>query len=361
MKNDMSWPGIDVLRATLAHLDPLANAATWLDQLVGAGLDRLPFPGSGRTLERWQAFAAVAERDLSLAKLYESHTDALAILAELGGGAAMQAATGEVTTWGVWAAEAPQGKALIERNGQGDSVIVDGAKCWCSGAASATHALLTAWEAGATSPQLIAVSIRQRGVEVNGDGWQAVGMADSASLDVKFDHAQARSVGAVGEYLSRPGFWHGGGGVAACWYGGTLAVAGALRRSLVDSSWSSASSSSASSPAPSPFRLAALGKVDLHLQRSAAVLRDAARWIDAHPREDASTVVLRARLAAEDCAAHVLDEVGRTLGAAPFCRDARFARMAADLPVFIRQSHAERDFASLADKLLRTADDAWML
>ncbi len=34
---------------------------------------------------------------------------------------------------------------------------------------------------------------------------------------------------------------------------------------------------------------------------------------------------------------------------APLCRDARFARALADLPVFLRQSHAERDLASLGE------------
>jgi alkylation response protein AidB-like acyl-CoA dehydrogenase len=352
MKNDLNWPGIEVLSATLSHLDPAASASTWLDQLVGAGLDRLPLPGSGRTLERWQALAAVAERDLSLAKLYESHTDALAILAELGGIVDVSADDDDVTTWGVWAAEAPRGRATIERMAPDGSnrVVVDGAKCWCSGAASATHALLTAWEANAASPQLIALPIRQRGVAVDGDAWQAVGMAGSASLDVRFDRADGQSIGGVGDYLSRPGFWQGGGGVAACWYGGSLAIAAALRRSF----------STGHAGAASPFRLAALGKVDVSLRQTAGVLREAARWIDENPRGDAGVVALRARLAAEQCATQVLGEVGRTLGAAPYCRDARFARMAADLPVFIRQSHAERDFASLAEKLL-TSTDPWTL
>ena len=44
----------------------------------------LPLPGTGRTGERWQALAATATEDLALAKLAESHFDALAILAELG-------------------------------------------------------------------------------------------------------------------------------------------------------------------------------------------------------------------------------------------------------------------------------------
>ena len=52
-------------------------------RLVADGLDRLPLPGAGNTIERWRALAAAAGHDLSLAKLFEGHTDALAILAEL--------------------------------------------------------------------------------------------------------------------------------------------------------------------------------------------------------------------------------------------------------------------------------------
>ena len=54
--------------------------ATVLRQLVAQGLDTLPLPGRGKTLARWQALASVGAHDLSLAKLYEGHTDALAIL-----------------------------------------------------------------------------------------------------------------------------------------------------------------------------------------------------------------------------------------------------------------------------------------
>ena len=55
-----------------------------LAALIEAGFDRLPLPGGGQTLDRWRALAAVAAHDLSLVKLYEGHTDALAIRAELG-------------------------------------------------------------------------------------------------------------------------------------------------------------------------------------------------------------------------------------------------------------------------------------
>lgn len=331
-------PPPDTLRpARLAHalsrLDPADGATHALNRLIADGFDRLPLPGAGHTLERWRALATVASHDLSLAKLYEGHTDALATLAELG--AADAAPKG--SSWGLWAAEAPQGRTVITSRTPAGEVRLDGAKCWCSGADGASHALLTAWWPGADAPQLVAVAIDQPGIRVDRQGWQAVGMAGSASLDVRFDHARARLVGEPGDYLRRPGFWHGGAGIAACWYGGALAIARTLHASLarVDAAQRDA------------HRLASLGRIDVALAATAALLHDGAHWIDAHPRQDARQQALRLRLAAEDAATRVLADAGRALGATPFCRDRRFAQMAADLPVFIRQSHAERDLQAL--------------
>jgi alkylation response protein AidB-like acyl-CoA dehydrogenase len=54
--------------------------------------------------------------------------------------------------------------------------------------------------------------------------WPATGMAGSDTLDVGFGDVRGRPVGARGAYVERPGFAHGGVGVAACWYGGARAV-----------------------------------------------------------------------------------------------------------------------------------------
>jgi hypothetical protein len=348
------------LRSVLSDFDPSMSSADGLAKLVALGLDKLPMPGSGATLQRWRALAAVAEHDLSLAKLYEGHTDALAILDELGAASNVPANA----TWGVWAAEAPQGRAVIESH-DGEAAVLTGAKCWCSGAASVSHALLTAWHAddGADNastadrsaptrqPQLVRIELRQPGVRVDSQAWQAVGMSQSKSLDVDFRRAHGKLVGRPGDYLSRPGFWQGGAGIAACWYGGASGIAAALRRSTLRQS-----------PAHrNPFAMAAMGKVDLYLASTAAMLRDAATWTDVHPTSDARAVALRVRLAAEDCATRVLGEVGRAMGAGPFCRDAKFARAAADLPVFIRQSHAERDYAALGERALTPESESWDL
>lgn len=330
----------------LNRLPPGGSPADGLRQLVSSGHDRPPLPGSGATFERWRHLAAVAAHDLSLAKLFEGHTDAIAILAELGHADA--AAPG--TLWGTWAAEAPGGRTLI-REGHGDTVRLDGAKCWCSGASHVSHGLLTAWHADGRGPQLVWLEMRQAGVEVDSAAWHAVGMAGSESVDLRFDGAVAHRVGGEGEYLSRPGFWQGGAGIAACWFGGALGIARQLRTAV--------EGASVARPADG-FRRAALGKLDVALAGTAALLREAAAHIDAHPRSDVRATALRVRLAAEACAQRVMNEAGRALGAGPLCRDPGFARRMADLPVFVRQSHAERDFAALAD-VVDDSPSGWAL
>jgi alkylation response protein AidB-like acyl-CoA dehydrogenase len=155
-----------------------------------------------------------------------------------------------------------------------------------------------------------------------------------------FDDVPIDLVGGVGDYVRRPGFWHGGAGLAACWYGAAQSLADALHHR-------SAANATETQRPEQALQCVALGKVDLALTRCAALLRDTAAWIDAHPLDDARVPTMRARLAAERCAVQVLEEAVRALGPAPLCRDSAMARRFADLPVFIRQCHGERDFLAL--------------
>lgn len=316
--------------------DP-ASLGEALRTLVDSGYDRapvMPLPAHGQTLARWRVLAAVAARDLGLVKLFEGHTDALAILAELRGPVAPAG-----SRWGVWAAEPPDARvqaisAGIRSNSIEHSRLnLTGVKAWCSGAGTVSHALVTTWLEN--EPVLAAVAMDHPSISIDTSAWQAVGMQSTASADVTFDKTPATLVGTAHAYVRRPGFWHGGAGVAACWYGAVAQIGrtlGAACAQRVD-----------------PHRLAHLGAVDVSLEAAAAVLRETAAYIDANPFADAQREVMRARLVVEEAATAVMTHVTRTLGAGPLCRDARFARALADLPVFLRQSHAERDLASLGE------------
>ncbi|MDM0014622.1 acyl-CoA dehydrogenase family protein [Variovorax sp. J22P168] len=323
-----------LLRLCRQHLQALSLA-----HLVEAGIDRLPLPGAGATLQRWRALSEVAAHDLSLVKLFEGHTDALAIRSELG---AAPAEPGSL--WGTWCAEPPDARVSLVDTG-GDARL-HGTKAWCSGAASVSHAVVSCWNA-AGEPCLAAVAMDQAGVTVTDSGWHAVGMAASGSVDVRFDGALASPLGRPGDYVNRPGFWQGGAGIAACWFGGALGIARIARQACLK--------------APDPHRRAHIGAIDTALAGAAALLRESAAWIDAHPRADAREVALRTRLVVEEAAQQVIAHAGRATGAGPLCRDPRFARAMADLPVFMRQSHAERDLAALGEIVLAPESSPWKL
>ncbi len=317
---------------------PAADPVAGLRRLVDAGLGALPLPGHGATLARWRALAAVASHDLSAVKLYEGHTDALAIMAELHAPAPPPG-----SLWGVWCAEGPDAVLTLDAARS----VLAGRKAWCSGARGMTHALVSCRD-GDGAARIAAVALEQPGVRITDEGWHAVGMAATGSVAVEFDGARATVLGGPRAYLDRPGFWHGGAGIAACWYGAATSLAERLRTAL-------------RGRADEPARLAQLGAIDTSLSAAGALLRATAALIDASPQDDMMVAALRVRLAVEAAAQEVLTLTGRALGAGPLCREPRFARMAADLPVFLRQSHAERDQAAVGGAAAAQPSSPWRL
>jgi alkylation response protein AidB-like acyl-CoA dehydrogenase len=303
-----------------------AQTAAAFQCAIESGRLDLPLPGGGRTFDRWAALARLAEEDLSLARLAEGHADAIAILAELAGPQPPAR-----SRWGVWAAH-PPGPDLVATE-TGGRWVVHGTKQYCSGARACTHALVTA--AAPDGPRLFAVATDEL-VSVPGT-WPATGMAGSDTLDMRFGAIPAQPVGPAGGYTERPGFAHGGAGVAACWFGGARGIG----RTLL---------AEASKRDLGPHGLAHLGAVDIGLSTGVAALATAAAEIDADPADlDRQGTVrsLRLRALIETIASDVLSRVGRALGAGPLCHDESHGRAVADLTVYLRQHHAERNLAEL--------------
>jgi alkylation response protein AidB-like acyl-CoA dehydrogenase len=290
---------------------------------------QLPLPGSGRTALRWRRLSELTEIDVVAGRLAEAHTDAVAILAELGGSAPR---AGEL--WGVWAAEATD--AVVTARGTGDALVLDGTKAWCSGAGLCTHALVTAHLTDERRG-LFAVDLRDEAARPLEPSWRNAGMADTDTRSVQFTCAPAIPVGQPGDYLNRPGFWFGAIGVAACWLGGARAVAAPLYRRAAGGS-------------ASGHLLAHLGAVDAAITAAEATLAAAADHVDEDPGNASGRAELtarRARAVVEKAADETLGRTDRALGPGPLCLDEQHARAVADLTVYVRQSHAERDLAAL--------------
>jgi len=293
---------------------------------------------------RWRALAELAARDVSAARLGEGHADAVAIVAELAPHLGLPDGV-----LGVWAAEAP--RAGLRAAPIGGRWRLDGVRRWCSGADGVvTRPLVTAH--GSDGLRLFLLDRDDPGIEPVADSWPAVGMKGTDSLEVRFMEVVAEvgdEIGGPGAYLDRPGFWHGAMGVAACWYGGAVGVARTLLAVSTDD--------------PDPHRLAHLGAVDAILAGLATELRAAAAAIDADPDDEQGVGEHRARrlrATVERGCEEVLVRTGRATGATPLCLDPAHARRVADLTVYLRQSHAERDQARLGELALVRGDGDWL-
>jgi hypothetical protein len=248
-----------------------------------------PLPGHGRTAHRFHLLSTVAVCDLVLGRLVEAHADAVAIVSELG---STLVCSGQ--RWGVWAA-GPADSLRAFRDGRG--WCVEGTKSWCSGAGLVTHALVDA--ATTSGQQLLAVDLDDPGVALCPPTWAGPGMARSDTRSVSFHQTPAQPVGWAGQYLTRPGFWAGAIGVAACWHGGTVSAA----RPLLDRSRHD----------PEPHLLAHLGAVHLALEQNRAVLTSAAAELDHDFDRDHELLAGSVRGTVERNATEVMDRVGRAL------------------------------------------------
>ena len=294
----------------------------------------LAIPGRGQTRRRWQLLADVGAVDLTVARVLEAHTDALAILAEAG----QPPPTG---SWGVFAAEAPG--VRLEASPSGTDVTLHGTKPWCSLAGKLDHALVTAHVGDDRG--LFAVDLRQPGVHVEpAEGWVSRGLAGIPSGPVRFDGVPARPVGEPGWYLRRPGFAWGGIGVAACWLGATRALAETLRTGVARRE--------------SDLDALHVGALDLAIHAAATCLRDAAERVDAGTATGPAGEVLALRVRSLVAAAveQAIARVGHALGPAPLTFDEEHARRVADLQVYVRQHHAERDLAALGRFVIADGD-----
>ncbi len=316
----------------LAQLAPAAelagediDASLELSRAYGA---LLPLPGGGDTVRRFAVLTALGQANLTAARVFEAHTDALAILAE----ADQQDEATASTTFGVFASEGA-GEPLQAVTDAG-GFRLSGTKHWCSLGSVLDAALVTAHVPGGR--QLFQVDLKEPSITTeSATGWVARGLRTVTSTSLHFDRTAAKPVGEVDWYLTRPGFSWGGIGVAACWYGGAIG----LQRTL----------KAAKHPPLDALSALALGSVDAQLYAAGTTLERAAAAIDSGDlsRAEAELLALRVRAVVAEATEQTLRHTGRALGPGPLAFNEEYARRVADLTLYVRQHHGENDLAAL--------------
>ena len=323
-----------------SSVDEALALATLLD-------DRDAVPGRGRTRELWELLAAIASHDLGAVRAIEPHLDAMAIFEQAHNDRVTDAAHDANRTWGVFAAEGGDDPLVATWDELGGEAgvprwTVRGTKRWCSLAGRLDAALVTARTTDGDR-RLFAVELADPGVEVEQGAWQARGLSEIPSGPVRFTDVLALPVGEADWYLTRPGFTWGAIGVAACWYGGAVGIA----RTVL----------AAAESKPNPFLLMHLGAIDTLLAACALALADAAARVDAG--EPTRVLAKRVRAIVADAVEEVIARAGHALGPAPLALDAAHAKRVADLQLYVRQHHAEKDLASLGEAIVASGDAPW--
>lgn len=321
-------------------VDPVATLAWARD---AAGLVR-PLPG-GSPRASWDLLANTAYRSVAAARMLEPHLDALSIIAELEQESDATATSvvlrrtldvGPTSTWGVFAAEG----AGVRVEARADNGVwrLTGTKPWCSLAQHLSHALVTAW-VDEHQRGLFAVQLNAEGVSAHAGPWHARGLADVVSAPVDFDDCPAVPVGPPGWYLTRPGFSWGGMAVAACWWGGAMALLEPL------------AAAAATQRADQTSRVH-LGRADAALWAARAAISDAADLLaEGASGGDDAVLASRVRYIVWSAAETALRESDHALGPGPLVMDETHARRVADLHLYLRQHHADRDAARLGRDL----------
>jgi alkylation response protein AidB-like acyl-CoA dehydrogenase len=298
----------------------------YLLDLQRAGMLDLPLPGGGTTARRFAALVNFGRQHLALARLIEAHADALSILEE----AEHPAPPGLL---GVWASAGAG--STVDAAPDSHGWCLAGAKQYCSGLGIVDHALVTAKSGDAEL--LFLLPLDSQGLVPDLSVWRTQALAETATGRVVLDNVRLPSgclVGRPGFYLERPGFWHGAIGVAACWAGGALGVADEFERTT----------------RADPHTLAHVGAVHAESWSLRVLLERAASEIDQDPADGYGQARVRAltvRYLVERSCREVIDRTGRALGPGPLALESAHSNRVADLTLYIRQHHAERDLEEL--------------
>lgn len=172
--------------------------------------------------------------NLSLARLFEGHFNALLLIARYGtrrqfAQAYDDAAEGKF--FAIWNAEAGNPLKIEEHS---ESAVLTGAKCFCSGAGFVERALVTATDASAQKIMVLVELERDERCDLA--SWKPLGMRASASGEVDFSGigtSRQSLIGKPGDYFRQPDFSAGAWRFLAAQLGAIDALVECLRDDLV--------------------------------------------------------------------------------------------------------------------------------
>lgn len=309
--------------------------AVFPERLGGVGL-----VDAERHGELFAVLRLLGAGDLSMARLFEGHVNAVSLVCRYGSpgqisGLAESVAAGALSA--VWGADDSTGLKLVQ---DASGARLEGRKILASGAGFITRPLVTA---GGPEGQLLCLLSLPRSHPVDLTGWQAQGMRSTATGSVDFSGIALASdtlVGAPGDFMRQPYFSGGAWRFCAAQLGAMERLVDLFRDHLV-----------ARKRGQDPYQLERLAQCATAARTARFWIEEAARRL-ALEEHDPSGVVAFAnltRMVTERAALDVMETVQRGVGLGAFIRPHPIERIGRDLATYLRQpvpDLAMRDGAS---------------
>ena len=340
----------DALRQMHAHglLTAALPAA-----LGGAGLGTEP----GGHLPLVRILSAIGGGDLSLARLYEGHTNALILVATYGSAAQIEQAAKDAHAgmlFGVWNTGHPEAMRLEPAD---DGWRLVGGKTFCSGASVVQRPIITAELPGRGWQMIL---LRMDAPEIAGSvaldrtSWTPLGMEGSGSYTVGFSGGvieQSDLIGAPGDFYRDPLFRGGAARFAAVHGGATV------RLFRMFAEWLDTTGRDGD-----PYQIARLGEMGLRAQEAvlwserAAAMAERGLSLEADKLAAERMVEFAGmmRVAIERGASAVMALIAPGVGARGLLEPHRFERMLRDLTMYLRQPAPDQTLAEVGRATMRT-------
>jgi alkylation response protein AidB-like acyl-CoA dehydrogenase len=330
--------------------DEAAFPAKSFDLLRQAGLLRATLPdelgglgfgyGAGGATALLHLLQSLGEASLPVARLYEAHVNALQLICRYGGNAlvhrcAQDAVAGEL--FALWVTDPAQNALALQTVGNG--LTLTGRKEFCSGAGSATRALVTA--ATATGIQMLIISVAS-GERVLPSAITLSGMraAITGSMDLSGVAVLADALlGAEGDYLREPVFSAGAWRSAAAALGGLTALVKFHRDEMLRRG-----------RAQNPHQQARFGALLIAYETARLWMGEAALrgCLEDDGAEAIVAYINLARLAVETACLDAMRLSQRSLGLGAFIAGHPVERICRDLATYLRQPAPDETLAKAA-------------
>jgi alkylation response protein AidB-like acyl-CoA dehydrogenase len=293
--------------------------------LDGLGLGTEP-PGAPGLL---RLLRLIGRANLSLGRIFEGHVNALKLVAVYGTAEQLRRAAEDARDghlFAIWATEAADPVRIA---GARPHARLRGGKVFCSAAAQATRALITATSQEGEARMLL-IPLRA-GERARASPYDTHGMRACGTDNVDFTGIPAPATALIGQpddYLRQPEFSAGAWRASAVALGGLDALVEQVRRQLV-----------ARRRQDDPHQRARLGELFIAVE-TASLWAAKAAWIaegGGTGGGDVAGYVNLARIAIEAACLDAMRLAQRSLGLAAFVRPNPVERLLRDLATYLRQ------------------------